>query len=105
MRRFRVQFSTDGETKDIAIVDLDERIFRQVDDAWRSQFYPLWAAEDIAAHIAYNLCYNGLRLSQMNGWEAMLDTYAIVRAYPNLLTRWSVTAQEISLHTLSVGQE
>lgn len=57
---------------------LDEAVINPVDDEWRSQFYNLTSACDVAEHIAYNLVANNARLSQLDGWADMKDSQAVI---------------------------
>lgn len=57
---------------------LDEEVINRVDDEWRSQFYNLTSAKEIAEHIAYNLVANNFRLSQLDGWADMKDLQAAI---------------------------
>ena len=57
---------------------LDEEVINRVDDEWRTQFYNLTSANEIAGHIAYNLVVNNFRLSQLDGWADMKDLQAAI---------------------------
>ena len=71
-RKFRVKLVIDCD------IILDEEVINRVDDEWRSQFYSLTSANDIAEHIAYNLVVNNARLSQLDGWADMKDLQAAI---------------------------
>ncbi len=57
---------------------LDEEVINRVDDEWRSNFYNLTSASDVAEHIAYNLVVNNFRLSHLDGWADMKDLQAAI---------------------------
>src|SRR4030042_1596681 len=82
-RKFEVEFSQ-GDDVDTGTIELDERVIEVVDDAWRADLYDLYTPEDIAAHIAYNMVVNGLKLSEMDGWADMPDEYARMIETPHL---------------------
>ena len=71
-RKFRVKLVIDCD------IILDEAVINRVDDEWRSQFYNLTSASDVAEHIAYNLVVNNARLSQLDGWADMKDLQAAI---------------------------
>ena len=71
-RKFRVKLVIDCD------IVLDEAVINRVDDEWRSQFYNLTSAGDVAEHIAYNLVVNNTRLSQLDGWADMKDLQAAI---------------------------
>ena len=71
-RKFHINLVIDCD------IILDEEVINRVDDEWRSQFYHLTSAHDIAGHIAYNLVVNNLRLSQLDGWADMKDLQAVI---------------------------
>ena len=65
-RQFRVEITR------TLLLDIDERLIESVDAEWRSQFYPLYSATEIAEHIGYNLA-RGARLSQLDGFADQKD--------------------------------
>lgn len=71
-RKFRISMTIDCD------IILDEDVINRVDDEWRSQFYNLTSANDVAEHIAYNLVVNNARLSQLDGWADMKDLQAAI---------------------------
>ena len=83
-----------GEIISDATIEIDERVFGVVNDEWRSSFYPLFTACEIAEHICYNMVVNKLTLSQMDGFAHMFNEYAKITAWPSL-DDWDVTATEI----------
>ena len=60
-RKFRIV-----ATKTV-IVELDDAVFKTVDDEWRDTFYNLHDDEDIAAHITFNLLQDRT-LDRLDGW-------------------------------------
>lgn len=97
MRRFEVTFYTDFEEEvDTAIIDLDEICINVVDDDWRDHLYNLHTPEEIAAHIAYNLFVNGIKLTQMDGWADQKDSMVKIVKYPHL-DNFDVVAIEIPI--------
>jgi hypothetical protein len=70
MRKFRVNFRGSVD------IELDESVIQAVNADWRSSFYDLHTPEQIAAHIAYNMAFNHLPLSHLDGWADMPDTKA-----------------------------
>jgi|WetSurMetagenome_2_1015567.scaffolds.fasta_scaffold178080_2 hypothetical protein len=94
IRTFEVWFSIYHEDIGAATIELDQRAIDTVDDLWRSQLYNLRTPEDIAAHIAYNMVINKLRLSQMDGWADMPDSYARIISWPDL-DQWEIEAKEV----------
>jgi hypothetical protein len=70
MRKFKVEF------RGSISIELDERVINAVNEEWRSSFYDLNTPEDIAAHIAYNMAFNRLPLSHLDGWADMPDSKA-----------------------------
>lgn len=57
-------------------IELDEEIIERVDDEWRGVFYNLHSAEDVANHIAYNLVFNRVGFTDLDGWADMKDSTA-----------------------------
>ncbi len=67
MRRFKVRVEIETE------IEIDQAVFDEVDDDWRAAFYELRTDEQIAEHIAYNLIYNRLSFSVLDGWNLPVD--------------------------------
>lgn len=83
-RLFRVCFEGEG------VIELDDAVIGAVDDEWRSVFYNLRDADDIAAHIAYNLVVRKVELSDLDGWANQPDE----RAFMLEDVDWDVIARE-----------
>ena len=66
-RRFKVTVTLE------AVIEIDDAVFRAVDDDWRKNFYPLYEAEAIAAHVGFNLLANNLTLTRMDGFANLDD--------------------------------
>lgn len=56
-----IQSAVEGE----AILELVDSVINVVDDEWRSCFYKLYSAEDIAEHVAFSLIFRRARLSTL----------------------------------------
>jgi len=97
-RTFTVNFLHNGcfggEIIDDAMIEIDDRVFAVVNDEWRSSFYPIFTASEIAEHICYNMVINRLPLSGMDGFVHMFNDYAKILKHPNL-DDWDVIATEI----------
>lgn len=71
-RLFKVRFEGEG------IIELDDAVIEAVDDEWRETLYDLRSADEIAAHIGYNLIIQKLELSDLDGWADQSDGNAFV---------------------------
>lgn len=80
---FRVRF--EGE----ALLKLDQEVINQVDDEWRESLYNLKDAEDIAAHIGFNLIFNNWKLSELDGWANLKDNMAKLIGGIDLYGLWA----------------
>lgn len=58
-----------------ATVVIENEVFKQVDDEWRSMFYNLKTKEDVARHIAYNLL-QGLSIDRLDGFANLPYNFA-----------------------------
>ena len=56
-----------------ATIEIDDEVIDAVDDEWRSVFYDIRSAEQVAEHIGYNMLVNNATLSQIDGWADMDD--------------------------------
>ena len=83
-RLFKIHFEGEG------VIELDDAVIEAVNDEWRSVFYALNSAEDIAVHIGYNLVANKAELSDLDGWADQPDENAFMLEDVN----WDVTAEE-----------
>ena len=93
-RKFRVVFSNGGLQIAEGVIALHEGVINAVDDEWRSVFYDLNSPEEIADHIAYNICINNLDLHRMDGFADQPAHFASMLEWPDL-GDWSVSAKEI----------
>jgi hypothetical protein len=95
-RTFTVIFELDYHEIDSGVIRLDQAVIDQVTDEWRENFYPhMKTPEDIAAHIAGLMIVHNYRLSEMDGWADLPDSYAEILSYPLGLDDFKVTANEI----------
>jgi hypothetical protein len=86
MKKFRVDFQTSVE------IELDEALIeRALGDEWRDTFYNLGAAEEVAAHIAYNFVVNSLSMAQLDGFADLDGDRARIVVGPH----WDVNATAI----------
>jgi hypothetical protein len=92
-RKFIVTFSRWGEDIDDAWIELDQAVIDAVDDNWREMFYDIHTPEEIAAHIAYNMVINNLKLSQLDGWADQPNSNAKILEWPDL-DAYDITARE-----------
>jgi hypothetical protein len=93
-RRFRVFFALDGFDCTSGIIALHKDVINAVDDEWRSHFYDFWNPEEIASHIAYNMCIYNDDLSRLDGFANHPREYAAMLEWPTL-GEWDVSAKEI----------
>ena len=93
LRKFEVTFYDGGEEIDTGIIGIDQSVIDVVDDEWRTYFYQLYTPEEIAAHIAWNMVINNMRLSEIEGW-LMPDELAQMIVWPQT-DDWEVKAKEI----------
>jgi hypothetical protein len=77
-----------------AVIELDDNVIDVVDDEWRSHFYPLHSAEDIAGHIVYNRIANHAQLSQLDGWADQPNSNAILLGRPEWTTEEIIEQKE-----------
>ena len=59
------------------IIEIDDALFKVVDDEWRSVFYSFETDEEIAENLAHNICLQRLPLSSLDGWADRKDTEAV----------------------------
>jgi len=82
MRKFKVVFEVEVE------IELDDKIFEEVDDSFREHIYNLTSDDDIVEHITTNLI-SGASLSNLDGWANLSDSEAII-TYED----WTITGVE-----------
>jgi len=83
MRKFTIEFRGSAE------IELDEKLItRALTEEWRSNFYDLATAGEVASHVAYNLVTNAITLKQMDGFADLSESTVKVVAWPE----WEVTA-------------
>ena len=58
-----------------ASIDINKKVFEQVDEEWKKTFYNLESKEEIIEHVTTNLL-RGFKLSQMEGFADLPDSYA-----------------------------
>ena len=64
------------ELRGKAIIELDDRVIGQVDDEWRSQFYDIHTANDIAEMVGRCMILYGANLSSLDGFADLPDNLA-----------------------------
>lgn len=70
-RTFRVTVTTTAE------LTLDSSVIREAtSDEWRKMFWDLRSAEDVAAHVGFNMLTNHLELSELDGFSGADDALA-----------------------------
>ena len=95
-RKFRVTFELDGNEIDDGVIELDQRVIDQVDDEWRSFFYPsIKTPEQIASIIARCMCVFNSKLSDLDGFADLSNDMAQMIEYPQGLDDFDVTAKEV----------
>lgn len=57
------------------IIEIDDIVINAVDEDWKSQFYNLQSAHEIAEHIAYNIIVNNATLTRLDGFADLKDEY------------------------------
>ena len=67
-RKFRVGFYVEAD------IELDDRIFENVDNEFRNTLYNLSTEEEIIEHVARNVLINNFRLSSLDGWANLPDS-------------------------------
>ena len=96
-RRFTVGFLMDGWQVAEGVIAIHNDVINAVDDEWRSFFYSLRSPKHIAEHIAYNLCVNKWKLSNLDGFANFPDHYAAMLKWPSLdMLEWEVDASELT---------
>lgn len=97
-RKFKVTFELEDFEISEGVIELDQKVIDAVDEEWLKMFYKsLTTPEKIAAHIAFNMCVNDyIRLTQLDGWADLDDSYAKMIEWPQGLDDFSVTAKEIT---------
>jgi len=94
--RFKVSFELDGWEVDDGVIELDQKVIDQVDDEWRSFFYPsMDTPERVAEMIAYNLVVNNTSLSGIDGFADLDDDMARMIEWPMGLDDFDVIAERI----------
>ena len=94
--RFRVFFELDGIEIDDGVIEIDQRVIDQVDDEWRSFFYPsVDTPERVAEMVAYNLVVNNNSLSHIDGFADLDDDMARMIEWPTGLDDFDVIAERI----------
>ena len=72
-RKFEVNFELDGWDVSEGVIELDQKVIDQVDDEWRSFFYPsVDTPEKVASMIANCMCIQNLNLSNISGQPALV---------------------------------
>lgn len=62
------------ELRQTVTIELDERVFQEVDEEWRTTFFNLRTPEEIARHVALNMTIRDCRLSEVEGFLLLDDT-------------------------------
>lgn len=103
MRRFKVHFEICEITIDTGVIEIDQSVIDHVDDEWRNTYCDLYdcvveifTPEEIASFISFHMIVNGLRLSQIDGFEDFDDNLAKIIQYPDIDVEWGVSATEIT---------
>ena len=84
-RKFHVEIEIYGEGVGYAIIELHPKVIEAVDDSWREMLYNLNTPEEIAEHIAYNMIENRAKLSQLDGWADLPNSYANILEWPDIV--------------------
>ena len=66
-----------------ARIKINNNVFNQVDDDFKTQFYDLNTDADVVEMIAYNLL-QGRGLSRLDGFANLPDKFAVWIQYPDM---------------------
>lgn len=93
-RRFEVEVECNYGSLGTAILEIDQKVFDNVDDSFRENFYNLRTPQEIVKHLAYNIFVNETNLSQLDGWANLTDDLIKVIEYPSQI-KWDFEVKEL----------